>query len=798
MSAVGNAPDTIDALLALAAAPNSSWRFVPLATQRLDAGKRNPELIALLAAHAVRLGLRTLALDALDALPDDFADDPQVGSLRDAARALRPDTLTPERRVALARANCDALGAAGGELRASLDEWSRRASGAQAFVTTDRNIALRADPSRPFAFQMLCDARARATAAWKPSPLAADDPTGAPPVFVAGFRTPCLLERVIAGTPIGATGYSPRIWLYEPDQMHALDALSFRDLRGVLTESRLLAFLGAGAGERLAEAMGDHAEEHLPREIVIDDSAACANEASRMVRDAADAQVREHEQLHAAIATRAGNRDARFWADRFESATSDDPLRVMIATTRYSTVMHASATGLAEGLRENGCAAEVLAEPDTHARMSSLAYLRRIDAFDPDLIVLINFPRSMLSSAVPRGVPCLTWVQDMMPHLVDPSHAAKATPLDLAVGGLSLRITEALGLRRWAHTRFPIVASTRKFRRVEAHGADEFACETAYIGNQSEPLAELVARFKKTLAPLGVDTRFVEEIQRAIVPLLDDPSVIWANELRAATIGTVESLTGKTPRPFEVERLVSVCVQPLADRMLRHQTLEWAAWICARRGWRFRIFGRGWERHPTLAAHAQGPVAHGEPLREIYRTSAATLHASVTVLAHQRVLECALSGGITLCRHIEDAVAATRNSAIVSAMLRGVASRDDSVHPDATPELLKFAAHLERLNRPAEASYTVRDALYLDSDPEEVIAYERSPLELLVHPERVLFTTESALESMLERTVNDRAWRDTTSDAIAEHTKSHASDDALARTMIDLTRTAMRAASLSD
>ncbi|MGP1311037.1 MAG: hypothetical protein ACTS27_12645, partial [Phycisphaerales bacterium] len=459
---------------------------------------------------------------------------------------------------------------------------------------------------------------------------------------------------------------------------------------------------------------------------------------------------------------------------------------------RYSTVMHASAVDLADGLSAAGCRAEVLAEPDAHAKLSSIAYLRRIERFDPDLIVLINYPRSMLASAMPGGIPLVTWVQDAMPHFFDPALRARATPLDLAIGGLSVRIVEALGLRPWAHTRFPIVASTRKFHEGPTDDDAGFTCEVAYVGNQSETADALCERVKRTLAAGSIDPAFVDRVRGAIEPLLGQPDTVWAMAMRNATSEAIQSVRGRPPSPFDIERLIAICTQPLADRLLRHQTLEWAAEICARRGWRMNIHGHGWEKHPTFARFARGPAAHGEPLRAIYRTSAATVHASVTALAHQRVLECALSGGVTLCRHIEDAVNVSRSAAIVSAFRHRAGEHPERVACDETPDLQAFTAVMERMGRLGQRTYPVDGAIPANYGVEEIIEYERSPLALLVRPESVLFTSESALEHLLERAVTDRDWRAAVSEDIAAHTRAHASHEALAKAMLDLAGGAMR------
>ncbi len=70
-----------------------------------------------------------------------------------------------------------------------------------------------------------------------------------------------------------------------------------------------------------------------------------------------------------------------------------------------------------------------------------------------------------------------------------------------------------------------------------------------------------------------------------------------------------------------VTHLLHQVVRPLMDRMYRHQGLEWAAQIAMRRGWRFNLYGNGWEKHPTLGRFARGSIEHGEELRAAYRAA---------------------------------------------------------------------------------------------------------------------------------------------------------------------------------
>ncbi len=199
----------------------------------------------------------------------------------------------------------------------------------------------------------------------------------------------------------------------------------------------------------------------------------------------------------------------------------------------------------------------------------------------------------------------------------------------------------------------------------------------------------------------------------------------------------------------------------LIDRIWRHRALMWASRICDRRGLRFSIYGDGWEQHPTLGGHARGRVSHGADLCTVYAASRLTLNVTAYGSLHQRVAECALSGGVpvelvtgTACR-----VAYFRLQHLLMTEHASLAS-EAADHPghaefpvDRLPEARRFAAlqSLE-LGRPIHRAVVERGPLYPHPvwllDVDEAIDL----LELGFHDER-------SLEHLIDRSSDDR-WRD--------------------------------------
>lgn len=92
-----------------------------------------------LADSLVHLGLRTPALELLATLPAE----PSAAALLAQPRSLPDDHYPAARRLAVARANVEALGARGIDLTPALDAWSRSLDDEQWLLASDGNIVRR-------------------------------------------------------------------------------------------------------------------------------------------------------------------------------------------------------------------------------------------------------------------------------------------------------------------------------------------------------------------------------------------------------------------------------------------------------------------------------------------------------------------------------------------------------------------------------------------------------------------------------------------------------------------------------
>jgi hypothetical protein len=252
--------------------------------------------------------------------------------------------------------------------------------------------------------------------------------------------------------------------------------------------------------------------------------------------------------------------------------------------------------------------------------------------------------------------------------------------------------------------------------------------------------------------------------------------------------------------PKVVTTLLRLYARPLADRMLRHQTLQWAAEIADRRAWRLHVYGRGCEAHPRFGRYAAGEVAHDDDLRACYQSAHAHLHMTIGNLVHQRVMECALSGGLALCRLTDESIGMTMGAIRVLASRTPIVGREQregdmrvafEVHAD--PVASALAMQLRAAGCDVPELLWIRES-GVESLRGKSVSLERRMDWLLVNLADTTFSSAPGLEALVDRAITDADWRRRTSAAVAARVRERLTDDAFVRRVIDLVQTSLGAA----
>lgn len=777
------------------------WEFVPLGLQAMRLAPGDAGLRVLLAANLARLGLGTLAREQIELLPPEVAADPAARGLAIAVAGLPDDRIDPGSLAALCSANLDALSARGQDLRGHLAGWAAAARGWEWFRAADGNIVRR----RGEAWLGLGDQRS-AAAAFVQQHLSGPRPSS---LTVEGIDPPWLLLKIAEAAPREKEGFWPRLLVVQADPLEFLDGLAQADLRGVLGEARTAVFVGPGAAERLAADLaarmaGQISGAYIPQRSLRTRLSPAVPE----IAGAAErAQVAEHQRLESRVAAAYRGRDDSWWKRRYAEAMapgSGAPLRVLLPTCRYTTYVQHSARDLAAALCAAGYRAELLIEDDDSLRFSSVSYLRAIDRLEPDLVVMVNYTRRHIGGWFPPELPFVCWIQDAMPHQYDAAVGRAQTARDFLVGHVGEDLATKFAYPRERTLRMPVVASAVKFHPGPADPAllARHRCEIALVSHHSETPERMHERLIDEAGRGAPIQKALESLRPLVQELAGDPCrrVVHAR-LESASAEAVRRFLGREPDAATHTTVFRHYCLALADRVLRHQTLAWAAEMADRRGWRLHVYGRGWAAHPTLGRFARGELSHGEELRAAYQGAAVHLHASINTLAHQRVMECALSGGLPLCRLIYEALMPLRTRAHRLASLR-------EAPPVCNPQN-RWGGHFA-IDHPEWARYTrIQQLLGLEHDPFCWIPEARraaflaraeagedpgadsaaeATQHLLGDIGETTFVSAEGLERLVERAVESPEWRRGWSELIARRVRERFTHSAMVPKVLELVR----------
>ena len=797
------------------------WDFLPLAAQALEQVPDQHALRFLAAANLARLGLRTPALEQLTLLPPDK----DVAALSAAVSRLPSDTAPPPTSL-----HAGALTLSGIE------------PASDCFKTLDHNLVTRPRGSTTLRSLRLINETARAQALL--DSVRQRNPADLQRILLDGFSAPLfkLLYDATATTP---TGIAPRITILQHDPAELLENLAVHDLTKELSDPRVEVFTGDSAAQRLSAALHARAETSLPTIVLPSPTlrARTTPTATDLATAALEHQRALTESLHTKVTARYAPRTTPHWRTRFPHSSPNSaaevprlreaegaspllprlcgggaealrggggdysspgsagevprlceaegaPLRILIPTTRFSTYIQHAAHDLAATLSRMGHAARVLSEPDPHANFSALGYLRAIDDLDPDLVILINFPRRLMSNVFPPTLPYICWVQDAMPHLFDPDLGRSQTPYDFLAGHTFPDLILKYGYPADRLLPFSIPADDTKFHPGPADPS--LTCDVAFISHHAETPEAMLARLTRDLiAPPAVKQALADLWPDIQLAAQEAHHTCHHARLRAAITTRLHRTLGHHPDPRSIDLLLNSAAVPLLDRILRHQTLAWAADICARHGLRLHIHGNNWHTHPTLAPYAKGPLPHADHLRAAYQSARVTLHVSATALTHQRVTECFLSGGLCLTRLHRDAISGLNTTAEL-ALADTPPDHEDGDRVGFTtaahPALQALADHRARLGYPLDGPvyWTSRQRRTNQAAARTAIAKDCDPSLLLGDLTHTTFTNREQLEALILRAVRDDAWRTATIDRIAATAREHLTTTAFARQLLSL------------
>lgn len=468
-------------------------------------------------------------------------------------------------------------------------------------------------------------------------------------LLLHGTPSIALLEKA-AGLQ-APNGYRPAIDIIEPDAQLLRLWLHLCDVVELVRREQLFVFAGEKAHEQYLRLRTQRLDRRDPTHVIHNTRPGLQNGAikhllEQRVRPAVKAQ---RQRLLDAQANRYAEMTPARWLERYRRAGVDEPeLRVAAMTTRFSTVMQFALRDLAAALKRRGIHCDVVMEASES--VSGIDTVSLLGRERYDLAIVVNHLRWELDDQIHPNLPFVGWVQDYMPALWSKTSAERMTPLDLIVSPSTLQMETVYGYPADQHLESSNLTDSHMYHdgEIVPELRERFTADAAYVSHGSATPQQLAEEMTQANPQLRT---VIENLLGLVRAEVEDHGFIRGITVYRICREALVAAGGSADNRAALAELHPIAMT-LYDRVLRHQSLEWAAQWARERRRTMRIYGRGWEKHPTLSDFAAGPVENGEPLRAVYRCSTVNLQINGHNSLHQRLLDGLACGAFIATRRI--------------------------------------------------------------------------------------------------------------------------------------------------
>ncbi len=557
-----------------------------------------------------------------------------------------------------------------------------------------------------------------------------------PPFLLEGLPSYHLLNGILRLTDSAPPAYTPLTYVVEPELIWLAAALHLHDWSGLLTQSRLLLFVGPNAVHEYQDYLLNHDQAPQPQDRVrpLHCRENLHDNATEAMKHVSLKRKQEVEFLEAQVHQIYDSRGPRCLAEKFSQTDGKNLPRVMLRAPRFTRVVRNVMRDLAEAFRAMGYPTELLTEEHDHAAFSAISYHKRILDFQPDLFINPNETRERYKDVLPPQVVVATWVQDPVDDLLTPSAAQEvqtvcsepddptlAAPTDYVFGYYRNDFVHKYGYPPERCLFYPIVPSNpHLFHPVEVTPAmlARYGCEVAFLSHGGESCEKGLAKLLETFEP---PTRPVVE---ALFETIRDRYRAGGELLCYAGSGPHSQLR-RLAESLAIERSVDPALlgdfdrrfNLLNDRIWRYTTIEWLMKMDVD----FRLYGQGWERHPLFSRIAHPAVSDPEEISAVCNCAKVNLQIGAYGAMHQRMITGLFAGGFFLTREssynygvFDDLHPETQTSphtpdqrrgalsALMDLSRQGCDSPDRFHHPDNAPLLERLCPILRETLPPSE------------------------------------------------------------------------------------------------
>lgn len=473
------------------------------------------------------------------------------------------------------------------------------------------------------------------------------------PVCFDGVGLGHFFERIFNKTRNTFLGYSCALQIIEPEPALLALVLHLRDWRSILADPRVMLFFGNDWSSQLRAAFDVNRDLPFPQHVLglSPFRGGTHQPPVEVIREIHAERKRTTSEHWSAVSNLYRGCDRSYWARRFAEATSGGPpLRILAAVSRHTTFLQHSMRDAKRAFESLGCRFELLIERTDFDIISPESFHRAIRDLEPDLFFNIDHLRPEFSGIIPDGLPVFTWDQDQLPHVFTRANIDRLTELDFLAGTTKSGFVNLGGKpEQFYFCHMPTSPEQFDGPPLTDEEVARYSCDVSYVSHASQTPSQFHDDERRQF-----DDPTARKVLDAMFEVM--PSMLQQHRVADGWVITrilddaCNRVGVRITNQALMDRLRWWYLWRLGDRLFRHEALEWIAAWSRSTSRRLRIYGNGWERHPTLAEFAAGPAQNGRELLCIHRASRINLQLMPAGFIHQRAMDGLASGGFFLTR----------------------------------------------------------------------------------------------------------------------------------------------------
>ncbi len=332
--------------------------------------------------------------------------------------------------------------------------------------------------------------------------------------------------------------------------------------------------------------------------------------------------------------------------------------KILFITSRFTTVLQYHTRDCKAAAEKMGLETELMIEKDRLLTgFNGTVQMRQISKFKPDIIFCIDHFRSE-RGYIPDEVVWITWIQDDLPHILNPETPLKFIERDFVMNHfITWNVIKNVGYPDSRTMDAPIVANGNLYKpyelteeEKERYGAD--ICMVCHAADAEEYMSDILDRFQGSSFKMVIEN-LLNDYSRLV---MGEGVILYKKEDIAEFIKEYFKEFYSRECPRQLLSFMTEEMMRFSQRIFRQALADWLI----EAGYEnLKLWGNGWKKSPKYKKYAMGAAENGEVLSKILQSTKIVLGNNFNVTGAARAWESMLSGTFYMSNYVPPEADAT-------------------------------------------------------------------------------------------------------------------------------------------